>query len=161
MQKIIYPGHNHQPCEAEYGISVDRHAADHPRADIVVVDSRESTLRHTSLVHHQPSRDALLNKILRTDLVGVRIDRVRFFVIPDLDAFAGLRGWEFPITVDLEDYKRAGNPVRVEKLCPRPLLGRVLFCFGFHIKRETVLYQDVVGGCPLCQCDLRQTETSN
>src|SRR5664280_346559 len=117
MQMIVYPGNANQPCQAEYGIAITRDAST-TRADIVVIDSHKADFHHTALIQHQCSRDHVLNKILSVDLMGIRVDLLRFFVIADAESSDGMIGYEYPIKLDFEDYQRKGNPVQVRGVAP-------------------------------------------
>jgi hypothetical protein len=145
MQMIVYPGNANQPCQAEYGIAITRDAST-TRADIVVIDSHKADFHHTALIHHQCSRDHVLNKILSVDLMGIRVDLLRFFVIADAESSDGMIGYEYPIKLDFEDYQRKGNPVQVRGVAPTSLKGWLRYALGFYVKTVTALNRDVVGG---------------
>jgi hypothetical protein len=106
------PGERNRPCQAEYGIAITRDLSG-ARADIVVIDSAAAGLQHTPLLDAQASRDLVLNKILSTDLRGMRLELTRFFVIVDTESPTEMTGYEFPIQLDVDDYRRQGNPVKV------------------------------------------------
>ena len=145
MQLIIYPGAANQPCQAEYGISI----TDDPsgaRADIVVIDAGEAAA-HMALVDASHGLDLVLNKILATDLQGIRIDLVRFFVIAGTDSPSGRKGYELPIRLDFEDYQRKGNPVEIQSVMPTSLKGWLRYVLGFYVKRVSASNRNVVGGC--------------
>jgi hypothetical protein len=145
MQRIVYPGAVNQPCQAEYGISITRDDSG-ARADIVVIDSREAGPHHTPLIHTPLGRDLLLNKVLSTDLQGIRLDLMRFFVIVDAGSRFGMTGYEYPIRLDLEDYQRKGHPIQVRDVAPTSLKGWLKHLLGFYVKTVSVLNRDVVGG---------------
>lgn len=153
MQMIVYPGAANQPCQAEYGVSITRDHAG-ARADIVVIDSGEAGPSHTALFDASIGRDLVLNKILSTDLKDIRIDLVRFFVIVDAESSFGMRGYEFPITLDFEDYQRKGNPVEVQEVIPTSPKGWLRYVLGFTVKRVSALNRDVMGGCATVTTDL-------
>ena len=145
MQIMLYPGAEQQPCQVDYGISINADSAG-ARAHIVVIDSHKADFHHTALIHHQCSRDHVLNKILSVDLLGIRVDLLRFFVIADAESSDGMIGYEYPITLDFEDYQRKGNPVQVRGVAPTSLKGRLRYALGFYVKTVTALNRDVVGG---------------
>ena len=155
MQTIFYPGATNQPCQAAYGISIIR---DHfgARADIVVIDSRKAELHHTPLIHTPLGRDLVLNKILMIDLLGIRVDLLRFFVIADAESSNGMIGYEYPIKLDFEDYQRKGNPVTVRNARPSSLKGWLRYLLGFYVKTVFALNRDVVGGRATVKSDLGQ-----
>src|ERR1019366_6185998 len=92
-------------------------------------------------------RDLVLNKILSTDLQGIGLDLMRFFVIMDAESPSETTGCEFPIQLDVEDYRRKGNPVQIQDVVPTSIKSWLRDVLGFYVKRASVLKQDVVGGC--------------
>jgi hypothetical protein len=155
MQMIVYPGDANQPCQAEYGIAITRDPST-TRADIIVIDSREAGPNHTPLIDTDLGRDVMLNKILSTDLQGVRLDLMRFFVIVDAESPSEMTGYEFPIQLDDEDYRRKGNPVQIEDVVPTSIKSWFRHVLGFYVKRESVLKRDVVGGCATVKTDIER-----
>jgi hypothetical protein len=153
---IVYPGDANQPCQAEYGISITRDPST-TRADIVVIDSREAGPHHTPLIDTDLGRDVMLNKILSTDLQGIRLDLMRFFVIVDAESPSEMTGYEFPIQqLDDEDYRRKGNPVQIQDVVPTSIKGWLRYMLGFYVKRESVMKRDVVGGCATAKTDIER-----
>jgi len=155
MQMIVYPGNASQPCQAEYGIAITRDLST-TRADIVVIDSAEAGRHYTPLLDTDLGRDIVLNKILSTDLQGVRLDRARFFVITDPESPFGVTGYEFPIQLDVVDYRRKGSPLQIEDVLPTSIGSWLRCVIGFYVKRETVLKRDVVGGCATVKTDVER-----
>jgi hypothetical protein len=155
MQVIVYPGNANQSCRAEYGISIARNLSG-TRTDIVVIDSAEAGLHHTPLFDAHAGRDLVLNKILSTDLQGIGLDLMRFFVIVDAESPFGMKGYEFPIQLDVEDYRRRGNPVQIQDVVPTSIKSWLRYVLGFYEKRESVLKRDVVGGCATVKTDVER-----
>jgi hypothetical protein len=129
---IFYPGDVNQPCQAEYGIAITREPSI-TRVDIVVIDPREAGLHQSSLLNTDLSRDLVLNKIFLIDLLGIRIDFMRFFVIVDAESPFGMDGYEFPVRLDFEDYRQKGNPVQIKKVAPTSIKGWLRYVLGFHV----------------------------
>jgi hypothetical protein len=152
---IVYPGEMNQPCQAEYGISITRGLLG-TRSDIVVVDSAEGGRHHTPLIDADIGRDIVLNKILSTDLQGVRLDQVRFFIVVNAESPFEMSGYEFPIQLDMEDYRRQGNSAQIEDVIPTSIKGWLRYALGFYVKRESVMKRDVVGGCAIVKTDQRR-----
>ena len=146
MQMIVYPGNANQPCQAEYGIAITRDAST-TRADIVVIESAEARPHHTPLLETHAGRDLVLNKILSTDLQGIGLDLMRFFVIIDAESPSETTGYEFPIQLDVEDYRRQGNPVQIKDVPPTSIKSWLRYMLGFYVNRVSVMNRDVVGGC--------------
>jgi hypothetical protein len=67
-----------------------------------------------------------------------------------------MTGYEFPIQLDVEDYRRKGNPVQIEDVLPTLIKGWLRYVLGFYVKRESVLKRDVVGGCATVNTDVGQ-----
>ena len=132
MQMIFYPGDVNQPCQAEYGIAITREPSI-TRVDIVVIDPREAGLHQSSLLNTDLSRDLVLNKIFLIDLLGIRIDFMRFFVIVDAESPFGMDGYK--------------------KVAPTSIKGWLRYVLGFHVKRVSALSRDVVGGCATVKTD--------
>jgi hypothetical protein len=155
MQMIVYPGNANQPCQAEYGIAITRDAST-TRADIVVIDSAEARPHHTPLLETHAGRDLVLNKILSTDLQGIGLDLMRFFVIADAESPSETTGYEFPIQLDVEDYRRKGNPVQIQDVVPTSIKSWLRYVLAFYVKRVSVLKRDVVGGCATVKTDVER-----
>jgi hypothetical protein len=151
MQTIFYPGHQGEPCRAEYGIIVSRDR-DTARADIVVVNSRRVGW-DIPLWNSARARDSVLNQILRNDLLGIRVDLVRFFSVLDADASTGRKGIELPIRLDFADYKKQGGGYRMERITAPTFVGRVLNMLGLSATKVWTLNTDVVGGCARFHAD--------
>jgi hypothetical protein len=138
MRMIVYPGETNQPCQAEYGISITRGLSG-TRTDIVVIDSAEAGRHHTPLLDTHAGRDLVLNKILSSDLQGIGLDLMRFFVITDPESPFGMKGYEFPIQLDVEDYRRKGNPIGVQEVAPTSIKGWLRYVLGFYVKKVSAL----------------------
>jgi hypothetical protein len=125
-----------------------------------VLVRRERTPRaqrqHTPLLDTQASRDLVLNKILSTDLRGIRLDLTRFFVIVDTEAPTEMTGYEFPIQLDVDDYRRKGNPVQIRDVVPTSINSWLRYVLGFYEKRVSVMNRDVVGGCATVTTDVER-----
>ena len=143
MQTIIYPGFDHQPCQALYGIVNHR---DQARSDIVLINTpRLGPV--TSLWNTQEGRDLVLNRILASDLQGVGTQYIRFFVFIDSGGADGMRGIEFPMRLDFVDYKKKGHPYEVERVAAPTRVGRVLNLLGLRQLKFWVHDRYLVAGC--------------
>ena len=74
MKTIIFPGNHRQPAEAAYGIVLEDELAH------IVVWQVPGKHRGTSLWNTDEGRDNVLNRILETELAGIRNQFVRFSV---------------------------------------------------------------------------------
>lgn len=146
MQTLLYPGYQHEPARIDYGIAYTNDAGN-PKVDIVALHSKRLGSPHASLIARDESRDRVLNIILSRELAGIRIDRVRFFVMFDSPDLGKTHGWQFPIELDFEDYKREGNPYHIDRPIPVNWLGRIIWALGYRPARCWTRDEDVVGGC--------------
>lgn len=143
MQPVLYPGHAGQPCAGEYAIALD-HSDTFTRADIVLV----SRLAHcgASFCNADFGRDAVLNRILATELKGIRLEWIRVFLLVEKTAprpgcMPNFFGIEITrIELDTDDYVAKGNRCTVRR---RNILSRL----ATGISREICYWSgDVVGG---------------
>ena len=142
MKTIFYPsGHGNTTAQAYYGIAV-RRDQDPTQTDIVLINSHRFGIH--SLWNSDHGRNVVLNKILATDLAGIATRCVRFFVLIDTDKHHPMHGLEFRIRLDVDDYKRKGNPYFAPTL--RDRLQSLLSGGSFHVPCSW-LTRDVVGGC--------------
>jgi len=148
LQTLFYPGYDGEACRVDYGI-VPSSRTLLAGADIVVVHSPKLG-RATSLISSAEARDAVLNRILTTDLPDIRLDVIRFFVLFDVNAFDRTLGFEFPIALDFADYKAKGNRVFTEHPVPTSLLGKILWGIGIRPRHEFVRNSDVRAGGARC-----------
>ena len=143
MQQVFYPGHARQPCLGEYTIVLD-HSEALARADIVLVS--RAAHRGPSFWNSELGRNTVLNRIVATDLAGIRLEWIRLFVLHEKTAGAAGRlpeflGVELKINLDIDDYVAKGNRCTVRRT--NMLLGLIT---GFS--SETSFWSgDVVGGC--------------
>lgn len=152
--KIFFPGNDRQPCVAQYGITIDRDQGI-AKAEIVVVQTNRegSPAMGTSLYNTDDGRDIILNKILATDLRGVRIEFVNFYVILDLEH--RLEGLKLPIRLDFENYMARGNPYDIENVKAENIIaGKVMQWMGKGNKTYTYNSIHVLGGCANFYTDL-------
>jgi hypothetical protein len=98
----------------------------------------------------------VLNKILSTDLRGIRLDLTRFFVIVDTESPTEMTGYEFPIQLDVDDYRRKGNPVQIRDVVPTSINSWLRYVLGFYEKRVSVMNRDVVRGCATVKTDVER-----
>lgn len=153
MQQVFYPGHAGQPCLGEYAIALDR-SDTFSRADIVLL----SRAAHggESFWNSDLGRDTVLNRILATDLEGVRLDWIRLFVLVEKTAplpgrMPELLGVEMTISMDVDDFIARGNRCTVE----RPnILSRL---FTGIVKKVSYWSGDVVGGCAKVTTSFKQS----
>ncbi|MEA1765918.1 hypothetical protein U2237_30120 [Pseudomonas syringae pv. tomato] len=106
----------------------------------------------TSLYNTEDGRNIILNKILETDLRGVRVEFVSFYVILDLEH--RLEGLKLPIRMDFEDYMKRGNPYGVESLPAENIAGKVMQWIGKGDKAYVYHSIHVQGGCAKFYTDL-------
>ncbi|MRK19072.1 hypothetical protein [Pseudomonas sp. JG-B] len=81
MKRIIFPGHNGRPCEARYGVHFEDHQGDSIAHIVVVQGERERP--GMNLLDQDESRDNVLNRILESELKGVRLDYIRVHILQD------------------------------------------------------------------------------
>ncbi|WP_054086397.1 hypothetical protein [Pseudomonas syringae] len=153
VKEVFFPGNDRQPCLARYGIKID---PDHgiARAEIVVIQTNREgyPAMGTSLYNTEDGRNIILNKILETDLRGVRVEFVSFYVILDLEH--RLEGLKLPIRMDFEDYIKRGNPYGVESLPAENIAGKVMQWIGKGDKAYVYHSIHVQGGCAKFYTDL-------
>lgn len=157
IKEIFFPGNDRQPCAAKYGINID-HSQGIARADVIVIQTsrKGSAAMGTSLYNTDDGRNIILNKILETDLRGVRVEFVNFYVILDLEH--RLEGLKLPVRLDFEDYMRRGNPYGTESIPADNLAGKVLQWIGKGDKAYTYHSIYVQGGCANFYTDLMDEE---
>jgi hypothetical protein len=143
MQKVFYPGHAGQPCIGEYAIVLDQSGV-LPSADIVLV-SRQSH-RGPSFQDSNTGRNLVLNRILTSDLRGIRLEWLRLFLLVERTASAPGLGPEFfgrelRIDLDTDDFIARGNRCSVKRsnILARLFTG-VSYCVSYWSR-------SVVGGC--------------
>ena len=117
MQQVFYPGHARQPCLGEYTIVLD-HSEALARADIVLVS--RAAHRGPSFWNSELGRNTVLNRIVATDLAGIRLEWIRLFVLHEKTAGAAGRlpeflGVELKINLDIDDYVAKGNRCTVRR----------------------------------------------
>lgn len=143
MQQVLYPGHAGEPCVDEYAIVLDRTGII-TRADIVLV----SRLAHCASFHSSGfGRDIELNRILASDLQGVRLEWVRLFLLTEKSTSMHGRMPDFfgaevtRIDLDTDYFIAKGNPCTVRR---RNFFSRLFP----GISREVSYWSGhVVGGC--------------
>jgi hypothetical protein len=108
LYPIFFQGY-WDPCEAEFGIHLDRDT-DPTTLHIVVIQAKGGT----SLWNDGKARDAFLNQVLNNHAVEVQIDRIRLHLILDQDV-TGMRGIELPVRADIRSM-RPGSGVKVTGL---------------------------------------------
>ncbi|MBZ9709845.1 hypothetical protein LB543_24360 [Mesorhizobium sp. ESP7-2] len=143
MQQVFYPGHAGQPCVGEYTIIIEKSDM-LERADIVLV----SRAGHgAAFLNGNFGRDCVVNRILANDLNGIRLDRIRLFVLVEKavdvpSPMPPFRGLEIKdILLDTDDYIAKGNPGTVRR---RNFLSRL---FTGISDRISYWSGHVVGGC--------------
>lgn len=143
MQTIYYPNNFGQPSWALYGLAASVRDFS-PFVDIVVINTHR--LGATSfLCNCERGLNILLNKVLSSDLKGVRTEFVRLFVLQNAKA-SPLSGFEAPIFLDEHDYFERGNPY-LARYSPFPAFGKILARLGIGEVRRTLFSTDIVGGC--------------
>lgn len=142
MKKIVFPGNHRQPAEAAYNIVIEDDGSI-PVARIVVWQV-PGEHRGTSPWNTNSGRDNVLNRILETELAGVRTEFVRFTVAILEEDGGRVHAMDFPIHLDLDDYTARGNPHEV--LGSNPLSD----AFNWIVNKERRISfrsYDVVAGC--------------
>lgn len=138
MKTIIFPGNHRQPAEAAYGIVLEDELAH------IVVWQVPGKHRGTSLWNTDEGRDNVLNRILETELAGIRTEFVRFSVAIIEEDGGRVHAMDFPIHLDIDDYTARGNPHQVLDG------GRLSDAFKWIVNREkkvSLRSYDVVAGC--------------
>ena len=138
MKTIIFPGNHRQPAEAAYGIVLEDELAR------IVVWQEPGKHRGTSLWNTDEGRDNVLNRILETELAGIRTEFVRFSVAIIEEDGGRVHAMDFPIHLDIDDYTARGNPHQVLDG------GRLSDAFKWIVNREkkiSLRSYDVVAGC--------------
>lgn len=144
----MYAGNDRQPCAAEYAIAIDDSGMIQ-RANIVVVQSSKKGV-WTSLYNTDSSRNEVLNRILRHELPGVRVEFLTFNII--LDFPDRIEGFRLPIRLNDASYIANKN-----RYTCRPLPGlknTILRLFGKGNFEFTILSYNIVGGCAEFYTDL-------
>mgnify|MGYP003382642227 CR=1 FL=1 len=153
MQQVFFPGHAGQPCLGEYTIVLDR-SETFSRAEIVLV----SRAAHggESFWNSDLGRNTVLNRILASDLEGVRLEWIRLFVLVEKTGSAPGRmpeflGVELKIELDVDDFVDRGNRCNIK----RPNILSRLFT---GISRKVCYWSgDVVGGCAKVTASFKQS----
>ena len=146
MQKIFFPGNMRQACEAWYGVILSDTATDCTASVLVVqTDKVNPGAMGTSLWNTGEGLNNVLNRILSTDLVGVRTEFVRF--VSALDVGGSLHAMEFPICLDIDDFIAKGNRYDVMQAPAQDWLGTLKNLAGLGNKQFSFWSGDVVGGC--------------
>ena len=154
MQTIFYPGFSRSVARARYGIVV-RQAGDQQFADMVVINTLRTGPNQPTLWSSEAARTVVLNKLLSCELQGISIRCIRFFALLDARPAGILCGVELPIRVDLEDYRRRGNPVEISEVFPTTIKGWMRFLMGYYVKRFSTS-SNMVGGCARCYTDFER-----
>lgn len=152
MNKIYFAGNHRQPCVAEYAIVIDETGI-LQRAHIVVVQSSQKGV-WTSLYNTEEGRDNILNRILKQDLSGVRVDFLTFNII--LDFGDHIEGMRLPIHLSVSSYIRNRNPYTSRTL--GGLRNIMLNLVGRGSREYTILSYNIVGGCASFYTDLTDPE---
>nr|WIE94752.1 hypothetical protein P9270_029925 [Mesorhizobium sp. WSM4875] len=143
MQQVFYPAHAGEPCVGEYAIAIDNSDM-FVRADIVLVNRHGNS---ASFLNGNLGRDAVLNRVLRNDLAGIRLQWIRLFVLVEKGAPAPGQLPDFvaleikDIALDTDDYIARGNPCTVRRW---NFLSRLLTGVSQQISYWS---GHVVGGC--------------
>src|ERR1039458_5225493 len=75
---------------------------------------------------------------------------MRFFVIMDAESPSETTGYEFPIQLDVEDYRRQGNPVQIKDVPPTSIKSWLRHMLGVYVNRVSVMNRDALaGGSPV------------
>ncbi|MDH1106679.1 hypothetical protein N5C55_04780 [Pseudomonas otitidis] len=148
MNKIYFAGNHRQPCVAEYAIVIDD-AGMLQRAHIVVVQSSQKGV-WTSMYNTDEGRDNVLNRILRQDLSGVRVEFLTFNIILDFDDH--IEGMRLPIHLSDFSYISNRNPYTSRAL--GGIKNILLNLTGRGRREYTILSYNIVGGCASFYTDL-------
>ena len=121
---IIDPGPDREPRALKYRIAFFQDGS--PTATHAVIHLVQCDPNDPPPDHLEVALDLLLNRIVERELVGIRIDRIRFVLETDGSFF------EYPIEYSAADFQKRGNPVAVKGAGKKQVL---------HIESR-----DVVGG---------------
>ena len=144
MKSILFPGNSRQPCQARYGILLPEGGVSRI-AQIVVVQSDKDPYMGTSLWNTEEGRDSILNRILETDLKGVRTEFVKFASV--IHSSGQLHSIDLPIYLDIDDYIARGNRYNVGQAPAQDWLGALRNLVGRGNKQYSIWSGDTVGGC--------------
>lgn len=158
MQSIFFPGNTRQPCQARYGILLPKEGGTRI-AQIVVVQSDKDPYMGTSLWNTDEGRNLVLNRILETDLRGVRVEYIRFATIIHSDD--GLHAIDLPIELDIDDYVAKGNRYDVGQAPAQDWIGVLRNLVGRGNKQYGIWSGDVVGGCARFYMDFEERKHLN
>lgn len=146
MKQIIFPGHHRQPCQAFYSVFMDSTSFGYNAHIVVVQTTKGDAKAGTFLSNTDEGRDNILNRIIETELQGIRIDYIKFTVIFDFES--SINGTTWPIHINADSYIENGNPHASKSLPPENLKLAALQLFGKAGAREiTFSSYDAVGGC--------------
>lgn len=155
MQSIIFPGNTRQPCQARYGVLHIKESGTRI-AQIVVVQSDKDAHMGTSLWNTDEGRNLVLNRILETDLQGVRIEYIRFATV--IHSSGVLHAIDLPIEVDIDDYVAKGNRHDVGQALAQDWIGVLRNLVGRGNKQYGIWSGDVVGGCARFYMDFERAK---
>lgn len=143
IKNIIFPSVHRTPCVAKYGVSVSSFD-NTQRANIVVIQSAKFCEAGPICLHYSDEGvNSILNRVLASDLHGVRVEFITFTIITE--QHNKLRGWRLPIRLDFEDYQSRGNVCwdQIAPITNGDLLSSINKDGSITSFRRT----DIVGGC--------------
>jgi len=156
MKRILFPGNMRQACEAWYSVTIQGDGGFIAKAQIVVVqtDKINPGAMGTSLWNTNAGRDNVLNRILETELQGVRTEFAS--LVSALDLGGDLRAIELPIHLDVDDYIARGNRYNVQQAPAQDWIGTLENAVGMGNKIYSFWSGDVVGGCARFYTDFEE-----
>lgn len=104
-KRIVHTSEDGNPYWGHYGIAIK----DSQTAEIVV--------QATMLLINDSNRDEILNLIIDNELRGVRMDFIRYTIIPSSVDDNNPTGYRFEIFIDAKDYAKKGG--KFKGLIPR------------------------------------------
>jgi len=159
MTRIIYPGFDGQPCQADCIIVINNEEGI-PKATIIAYQD-DRHVPYTSLVNTDTGRNLVLNRVLESELQGVRIDLIQFVVVIGDYLGKELHGFDFPIRFDLEDYAARGNPHEIVGSPASNVAGSFLKLIGKGDKQIHALARNIVGGSTRVSTYLEEAKSPN
>lgn len=150
LKPLFYPGLNRVPSYAKYGITPGMTGSENYIEDVNIVVVQEKDRRPGKLLHDGDDKmlSDILNRILRTDLFGIRAEFINFYIATVTETDIGMV--QIPFQVDVQDYVEQGNPY-IESPAEGPAkgFGEMLRQFIGPRKEEEVSFfvENVYAGC--------------
>lgn len=144
-KEIIYPGNNKQPCVANYEITYKSHNYIN-HAQVIIYELYEKNPGGTC-VSYSEIFEHLVNKILKSELSGVRLDFVEFYYIWMSNGDEVVS--QINYTIDTVSFIESGGKHKsIYSSIYRNITSRLISMFGVKVFPDKVEYssRDVVAG---------------